>query len=69
MQLGADIILPLALGDDQHDLGYDAVVDGWIESLWTKLMELYPLPNNVQPLGNNTEIIPRLVIQIYTTNF
>lgn len=61
MQLGADLMMALALGDDQHDLGYDAVVDMWIENLWKILLQIYPLPNHVQALEKNTTIQSRLV--------
>lgn len=59
LQLGGQKIVPLGLGDDQHDLGYDAVVDPWIDDLWTKLNFIYPLPNNIQPLDKHTKILPR----------
>ncbi|CAH1153947.1 unnamed protein product [Phaedon cochleariae] len=59
LQLGANTILPLGLGDDQHDLGYDAAADPWIEDLWNNLLILYPLPNHVQPLSKDFTIIPR----------
>lgn len=58
-QLGAQAVVPLGLGDDQHDLGYDAVADPWIDSLWSSLLSIYPLPIGVQPLDKNTIIRPR----------
>lgn len=54
-------MMPLALGDDQHDLGYDAVVDVWIENLWSTLLEIYPLPKHLQALEKNTTITSRFV--------
>lgn len=59
LQLGGQTLQPLGLGDDQHDLGYNAVADPWIESLWDKLLREYPLPSNVQPLPKNLPILPR----------
>lgn len=60
LQLGANPILPLGLGDDQHDLGYDGTADSWIENLWRNLLILYPLPINLAPLPKNYAIEPRL---------
>lgn len=59
MQLGGEPLVALGLGDDQHELGYDAVADSWIENLWFKLLEEYPLPKSVQPLPKNLPILPR----------
>ncbi len=33
-QLGANPLLDLCLGDDQHDLGYHAAVAPWLEKFW-----------------------------------
>ncbi|KAF7269761.1 hypothetical protein GWI33_017217 [Rhynchophorus ferrugineus] len=59
INLGAEPLIPIGLGDDQHDLGYDAAADPWIDNLWSKLLEVYPLPKNVTPLSRNLPIIPR----------
>ncbi|XP_056647644.1 NADPH-dependent diflavin oxidoreductase 1 isoform X1 [Diorhabda sublineata] len=59
LQLGANQLLPIGLGDDQHDLGYDAEADPWIEKLWNTLLQLYPLPSTVQPLPKNYKVEPR----------
>ena len=59
LQLGAQALQPLGLGDDQHYLGYDGAADPWIETLWSKLLLLYPLPRGVQPLATNLPITPR----------
>ncbi|XP_028664663.1 NADPH-dependent diflavin oxidoreductase 1 [Erpetoichthys calabaricus] len=44
MQLGANAIVPVGLGDDQHDLGPDAVIDPWLAEFWLRVREMYPLP-------------------------
>ena len=49
LQLGGRPLAPLALGDDQHDLGPDAEVDPWIKTFWIKALEEFPLPNGVSP--------------------
>ncbi|XP_054714352.1 NADPH-dependent diflavin oxidoreductase 1-like [Uloborus diversus] len=43
LQLGATQLLPLALADDQHELGYDAVLDPWLRNLQDKLIDFYQL--------------------------
>ncbi|MEE6504696.1 hypothetical protein FKM82_005296 [Ascaphus truei] len=53
LQLGANAVLPVALGDDQHDLGPDAVVDLWQEDLWEKLLSLYPLPPGLSVISSD----------------
>lgn len=53
LQLGARPLLPLALADDQHDLGPDAVVDPWLVLLWEELMRLYPLPPGLTPISDS----------------
>lgn len=58
-QLGAQMLIPLGLGDDQHDLGYDAAVDPWIDNIWSNLSVIYPLPNGIQALDKHSKIIPR----------
>lgn len=41
VQLGATELLPIALADDQHDLGVDAVLDPWIKNLWEEIASVY----------------------------
>ncbi|KFV68708.1 NADPH-dependent diflavin oxidoreductase 1 [Dryobates pubescens] len=48
LQLGGNPLLPVALGDDQHDLGPDAVIDPWLLALWDKVLALYPLPPGLE---------------------
>ena len=43
-QLGATSFFPLALADEQHDLGLDAVVLPWFSGICSRLLSLYPLP-------------------------
>jgi hypothetical protein len=50
LQLGGEALIPLALGDDQHDLGPDAEVDPWIQKFWTKALEAFPLAEGLAPL-------------------
>lgn len=59
-QLGAQTVQPFySLGDDQDDLGYNAVADPCIESLGNKLLREYLLLTNVELLPKNSPIVPR----------
>ncbi|KAK9502323.1 hypothetical protein O3M35_011116 [Rhynocoris fuscipes] len=49
LQLGASSILPLGLGDDQHDLGSDAVVLPWLKKFW-ETINLGSTPDNTEPV-------------------
>ncbi|KAK4875055.1 hypothetical protein RN001_011477 [Aquatica leii] len=64
-QLGANMLIPLGLADDQHDLGYDAVVDPWIDSLYKELLGLYPLPDGITPSNITDTLVPRWSITAY----
>ncbi|XP_027471719.2 NADPH-dependent diflavin oxidoreductase 1 isoform X1 [Zalophus californianus] len=44
LQLGGRALLPVCLGDDQHELGPDAAIDPWLPDLWGKVLGLYPVP-------------------------
>ncbi|KRT79284.1 hypothetical protein AMK59_7994 [Oryctes borbonicus] len=60
------MIISLGLGDDQHDFGYDAVADVWIESLWSNLLKIFPLPEGIYPLSRNSAITPRWKVSLST---
>ena len=53
-QLGADLILDLCLGDDQHDYGCYGAVDPFIVKLFDRISEINPLP----PLAHSPDFIP-----------
>nr|KAF6280318.1 NADPH dependent diflavin oxidoreductase 1 [Pipistrellus kuhlii] len=44
LQLGGTALLPVCLGDDQHELGPDGAIDPWLHSLWEKVLGLHPVP-------------------------
>ncbi|KAM6985413.1 NADPH-dependent diflavin oxidoreductase 1 [Aplochiton taeniatus] len=56
-QLGASVLLPVGLADDQHDLGPDGVVDPWISSFWDRALALYP-PTD-KPIPDHQPLSPR----------
>jgi sulfite reductase alpha subunit-like flavoprotein len=41
--LGANMVAPLGLGDDQHRSGYEAGLDAWLPVLWEALSKQFPL--------------------------
>ncbi|XP_072096679.1 NADPH-dependent diflavin oxidoreductase 1 isoform X4 [Mobula birostris] len=57
MQLGSNKLLPVGLGDDQHDLGPDAVIDPWLKEFWEHALRIYPLPPGLTMLGDDV-ILP-----------
>ncbi|XP_040012443.1 NADPH-dependent diflavin oxidoreductase 1 [Xiphias gladius] len=58
LQLGASILLPVGLADDQHDLGSDAVIDPWLTAFWEKVFALYPSLADVIPLREDEPLPP-----------
>ncbi|MGH0185191.1 UNVERIFIED_CONTAM: hypothetical protein FKN15_017412 [Acipenser sinensis] len=58
IQLGANPLLPVGLGDEQHDLGQDAVIDPWLSAFWERSLELYPLTPGVSVLSE--DVLPAL---------
>ncbi|XP_065193377.1 NADPH-dependent diflavin oxidoreductase 1-like isoform X2 [Sycon ciliatum] len=63
-QLGASLMTPLALGDDQHDLGPDAAIDPWLRQLWELLLRQFPLPPSCQILSDNDCPAPRFTVTV-----
>ncbi|XP_006001477.1 NADPH-dependent diflavin oxidoreductase 1 isoform X2 [Latimeria chalumnae] len=59
LQLGANPIVPVGLGDDQHDLGPDAVIDPWLKEFWEKALSLYPLPQGQSILSADIILPPK----------
>ncbi|XP_065710028.2 NADPH-dependent diflavin oxidoreductase 1 isoform X1 [Patagioenas fasciata] len=62
LQLGGNPLLPVALGDDQHDLGPDAVVDPWLLALWDKILTLYPLPPGLEIISPDARLPPKYTL-------
>ncbi|NXI81193.1 NDOR1 oxidoreductase, partial [Rhipidura dahli] len=63
LQLGGNPLLPVALGDDQHDLGPDAVVDPWLVALWDKILALYPLPPGLEIISPDVRLPPKYTLR------
>ncbi|XP_062815195.1 NADPH-dependent diflavin oxidoreductase 1 isoform X2 [Anolis carolinensis] len=63
LQLGGHPLTPVALGDDRHDLGPDAVIDPWLLDLWGKVLALHPLPPGLQIISPETILPPKFTFQ------
>ena len=59
IQLGAECVVDLGLGDDQHDLGPDAVIDPWLKDFWQRALQLMPMPEGMLPIPSNIRPPPR----------
>ncbi|XP_029025711.2 NADPH-dependent diflavin oxidoreductase 1 [Betta splendens] len=57
-QLGASLLLPVGLADEQHDLGSDAGIDVWLASFWKKTLSWYPCLSDVIPLREDEPLPP-----------
>jgi len=59
LQLGGVQLLQPGLGDDQHDLGPDFVIDSWLDKFWDLALQVFPLPEGVKPIGADVLPSPR----------
>ena len=62
-QLAGSALLPVALADDQHELGAEAVIDPWLRSLFDKLMALFPLPAGLQIIPKDVLLPPKYTLK------
>ncbi|TPX38015.1 hypothetical protein SmJEL517_g00398 [Synchytrium microbalum] len=68
-QLGARSILYRGDGNDQDDLGIDAALDPWLESLWQKVLQMFPLPAGADlTMNDNKTPTPSYHIQFLDVN-
>ncbi|XP_004454061.2 NADPH-dependent diflavin oxidoreductase 1 isoform X1 [Dasypus novemcinctus] len=63
LQLGGSALLPVGLGDDQHELGPDAAVDPWLRDLWEKVLGLHPLPPGLDVIPPGVPLPSRFTLQ------
>nr|XP_040142630.1 NADPH-dependent diflavin oxidoreductase 1 isoform X2 [Ictidomys tridecemlineatus] len=68
LQLGASALLPICLGDDQHELGPDAIIDPWLGDLWEKVLELYPVPIDLPVIPHGVPFAAGDVVLIQPSN-
>ncbi|GAB1606870.1 NADPH-dependent diflavin oxidoreductase 1 isoform X1 [Argonauta hians] len=62
-QLGGEPVQPVGLGDDQHELGPDAVIDPWIKDLWQNILLQFPLLPGQVPLPDHHRLPPKYKMQ------
>ncbi|XP_050533690.1 NADPH-dependent diflavin oxidoreductase 1 [Daktulosphaira vitifoliae] len=67
LQLGGKPFCDVGLADDQHDIGAFAVIDPWIENLWTILSKKYPTLNENYFMNKNQLPPPRWDIHMSDT--
>ncbi|KAK6533714.1 NAPDH-dependent diflavin reductase [Orbilia ellipsospora] len=67
LQLGAQDFYIRGEGDAQHEEGTDGALIPWVESLSSKLLELFPLPADIQPLPSHHLLPPKLTISVDDT--
>nr|XP_036863452.1 NADPH-dependent diflavin oxidoreductase 1-like isoform X3 [Manis javanica] len=63
LQLGGSALLPVCLGDDQHELGPDAAIDPWLRDLWEKVLGLYPVPLDLGTIPPGVPLPSRFALQ------
>ncbi|CAM9689809.1 unnamed protein product [Choristocarpus tenellus] len=63
LQLGSTELVPRGLGDDQSPRGMWGDLDPWLSLLWTKLLNLCPLPSGIEP-----DDTPQLSPPLYSVN-
>ncbi|XP_030062090.1 NADPH-dependent diflavin oxidoreductase 1 isoform X2 [Microcaecilia unicolor] len=61
-QLGGSPILSVALADDQHELGSDAISDPWLKDLWSKILLLYPLTPGLDIISDDVLLPPKFTL-------
>lgn len=69
LQLGGCQIIERGEGDEQHDLGYHARFEPWIEHLWKKLADIYPhLSHNAAEISSETLLPPKFELYLSDNN-
>ncbi|XP_042529224.1 NADPH-dependent diflavin oxidoreductase 1 isoform X1 [Dipodomys spectabilis] len=63
LQLGGSALLPVCLGDDQHELGPDAAIDPWLGDLWEKVLGLYPVPHDLAMIPAGVPLPSKFIFQ------
>ncbi|XP_036892818.1 NADPH-dependent diflavin oxidoreductase 1 isoform X2 [Sturnira hondurensis] len=63
LQLGGTALLPMCLGDDQHELGPDAAIDPWLHNLWEKVLGLQPMPPGLGVIPAGVPLPSRFTLQ------
>ena len=62
LSLGATDLFPLGLADDQHDAGVDGALEPWLAGVWSRVMQLCPLPPGLVRVPDTQLLPPKFVI-------
>ena len=68
LQLGGTTIMPIALCDDQHDLGIGGTLSPWIIDFWNKINEIQPLPSGINPLSSSFKTTKWIVKKVQSNS-
>ncbi|XP_006900668.1 PREDICTED: NADPH-dependent diflavin oxidoreductase 1 isoform X2 [Elephantulus edwardii] len=63
LQLGGRALLPVCLGDDQHELGPDAAIDPWLQDLWEEVLRLHPGPPSLDAIPPGVPLPPKFTLK------
>ncbi|ESZ94489.1 hypothetical protein SBOR_5137 [Sclerotinia borealis F-4128] len=63
-QLGGNEIYPRGEGDEQHEEGVDGTFLSWYIDLRKKLLELYPLPDDVEQIPDGVLLPPKYWLEL-----
>lgn len=61
-QLGAPVLYKLALADEQHELGLDAVVLAWMSGICLEVLNLFPLSPGLEAIPDTSLPPPKFSI-------
>ncbi|KAL1643951.1 NAPDH-dependent diflavin reductase [Diplodia intermedia] len=67
-QLGAQRLIEAGEADEQHPEGIDATFLPWVDKLRERLLDTFPIPSDVEPLGDDTFLKPRWFLQIHAND-
>ncbi|APA08804.1 hypothetical protein SS1G_02596 [Sclerotinia sclerotiorum 1980 UF-70] len=63
-QLGGNEIYPRGEADEQHEEGVDGTFLSWYIDLRKKLLELYPLPDGLEPIPDDVLLPPKYWLEL-----
>ncbi|KAK0636902.1 hypothetical protein B0T17DRAFT_485500 [Bombardia bombarda] len=69
LQLGASEFFKQGEADERHDDGIDSIFVPWYQELRTTLSTRHPLPGNIKPLSDDTQLPPVYTLRLASTMF
>jgi sulfite reductase alpha subunit-like flavoprotein len=64
LDLGAEVLHPRGLGDDQHPRGYDGELEPWLQGLWPAVLRELPLPPGKEAVPDSVLAPPRFEVTV-----